>query len=352
MTHIWLRSEQRNLEKRVGLTPEGVKDLLKNGFKVTVEESPDRIIPIKDYAETGCDIVHADSWETSPHNTIILGLKELDIKGPDLVHKHIMFGHAYKGQADGPKLLARFARGNGCLLDLEYLTDEAKNRVVAFGYWAGFAGAAVGIMTWLAQQSLAQNLPASIMPYSNKKELIDRLKKELEMVLEDRPAPTSLIIGGMGRVGTGASDLLKSLGLKSIKWDREETSYGGPFPKILEHEIFINCILATSKTPIFINMALLSSRRRLSVIADISCDPSSEFNPVPIYDKASSFSTPVFRIIMEPILDVMAIDNLPSMLPLESSLDFSQQLLPYLRCLDKIDQGVWGRANDIFRRHI
>ena len=55
-----------------------------------------------------------------------------------------MFGHAYKGQPDGQKLLSRFAAGGGILYDLEYLTDETGRRVAAFGYWAGFAGAAFG----------------------------------------------------------------------------------------------------------------------------------------------------------------------------------------------------------------
>ena len=41
-----------------------------------------------------------------------------------LKHRHIMFGHAYKGQPDGQKLLSRFAAGGGTLYDLEYLTDE------------------------------------------------------------------------------------------------------------------------------------------------------------------------------------------------------------------------------------
>ena len=68
------------------------------------------------------------------------------------VYKRQMFGHAYKGQPDGQKLLSRFAAGGGILYDLEYLTDETGRRVAAFGYWAGFAGAAVAIKSWSAAQ--------------------------------------------------------------------------------------------------------------------------------------------------------------------------------------------------------
>ena len=48
----------------------------------------------------------------------------------------------------------------------------------------------------------------------------------------------------------------------------------------------------------------------------------------------------------------MAIDNLPSMLPVESSQDYAAQLLPSLLTLDEIDAGVWGRARDTFNSHM
>ena len=53
-----------------------------------------------------------------------------------------MFGHAFKGQPAGQVLLQRFKAGGGTLLDLEYLVNAQGRRVTAFGYWAGFAGAA------------------------------------------------------------------------------------------------------------------------------------------------------------------------------------------------------------------
>ena len=45
----------------------------------------------------------------------------------------------------------------------------------------------------------------------------------------------------------------------------------------------------------------------------------------------------------------MAIDNLPSLLPKESSIDFASQLLPWLKELDNLNKGVWHRAEKIFR---
>ena len=46
MPHLWVRSESRANERRVGLTPDGLRELQAQGFRVTVEESPHRILPI------------------------------------------------------------------------------------------------------------------------------------------------------------------------------------------------------------------------------------------------------------------------------------------------------------------
>ena len=47
-------------------------------------------------------------------------------------------------------------------------------------------------------------------------------------------------------------------------------------------------------------------------------------------------------------LHLIAIDNLPSLLPRESSEDFGEQLVPYLAMLDDPDAGTWRRAYDVF----
>jgi saccharopine dehydrogenase (NAD+, L-lysine-forming) len=54
----------------------------------------------------------------------------------------------------------------------------------------------------------------------------------------------------------------------------------------------------------------------------------------------------------DPPLDVMAIDNLPSLLPRESSEDFAAQLLPHLLGLHALDSGVWARAKTTFDANI
>jgi hypothetical protein len=52
-----------------------------------------------------------------------------------------------------------------------------------------------------------------------------------------------------------------------------------------------------------------------------------------------------------PPLDVIAIDHLPALLPLESSADFSAQLLPALIQLADLEQSPWGPTRDLFLQH-
>ncbi|MEJ2002869.1 MAG: saccharopine dehydrogenase, partial [Maritimibacter sp.] len=131
MTHLWVRAEQRPNEERVGLTPEGAKALIAAGLRVSVEESSVRAIPIDGYVAAGCEIVAENSWPDAPEDAIIFGLKELPEDGTPLPHRHIMFGHAFKGQHSGRKLLERFKAGGGTLYDLEYLVDPSGRRVAA-----------------------------------------------------------------------------------------------------------------------------------------------------------------------------------------------------------------------------
>jgi len=344
MTHLWVRAEQRLNEERVGLTPEGAAALLAAGLRVTVEESSVRAIPLQGYIDAGCEIAAENSWPAAPADAIIFGLKELPEEDTPLTHRHIMFGHAYKGQPAGQVLLRRFRAGGGTLYDLEYLVDETGRRVAAFGYWAGYAGAAVALKCWAAQQR--GTLCGPVSRYADKAALLEGLAAELAGA-----TPRALIIGALGRVGTGAADLCTALGLPVTRWDMAETAHGGPFPQVLAHEVFLNCILARPGCPVFVPASALTAPRALTVIGDIACDPTSDFSPIKVYDRTTDWAEPALRVATDPVLDVTAIDNLPSLLPVESSLDYAAQLLPSLLTLPALGDGVWGRAKAEFDRH-
>ena len=105
----------------------------------------------------------------------------------------------------------------------------------------------------------------------------------------------------------------------------------------------------------FLDKTSVAQPLLLHVMADIAFDPNSDYNPLPIYTQATDWDKPAQRIEKAPALDLTAIDNLPSLVPRESSEDFAQQLQPYLEQLlaeDSDENSVWRRAEKTYRRHI
>ncbi|MFG2456725.1 saccharopine dehydrogenase [Streptomyces sp. NPDC048523] len=335
--HLWLRHEVRSTERRTPVVPSDARRLVDSGVTLTVEESPQRIFPIEQYEAAGCGVAPAGSWATrAPRDAVILGLKELPDEPAALPHRHVFFGHAYKGQPGAPELLRRFAAGGGALLDLEYLVDDRGRRLAAFGYWAGYLGAALAVLQHRGR------LSAPLTPTS---------REELEEVL--RPVAgdeefTALVIGALGRSGQGARVALRAAGVEPTCWDLEETR-DLDRAALLAHDVLVNCVLATTPVPPFVREADLDDpARRLRTLSDVTCDVGSPLNVLPVYDRVTEWAEPVRRLHKEPPLDLIAIDNLPSLLPEESSVGFSESLLPLLPAFGA--GGPWGRCLDRFHQ--
>ena len=339
MIHLWLRAEAKPFERRAVLTPETAGKLVASGYAVSVEECDNRIFDTGQYHQAGCRIAPASSWLDAPPDCYVLGLKELPEPLPSLHHKHIYFAHAYKRQKGWKELLGKFADDGGRLFDLEFLLDSNSQRIAAFGYWAGFAGAALGILNWLKQPGTM----GSVRSCPDKNQLLAEVANKLK---KSGKRPRVIIIGAKGRSGRGAAELCQSLEIETTLWDMEETAQGGPFVTILEYDILINCVLVQSDTRPFITNDLLEKKRLLTSVVDVSCDPYSVYNPLPVYTDCTTFARPALRLRDKPVLDLIAIDHLPSMLPKESSEDFSSQLLGAM--LELPDGRTWQRALELF----
>ncbi|MFK7740668.1 MAG: saccharopine dehydrogenase [Planctomycetota bacterium] len=340
VTHFWLRAEGKAFERRTALPPASARALLDAGYSLTVEADPDRVFSLDEYPD--CPRAEAHSWKSAPDDAVIIGLKELPADGSELRHRHVHFAHAFKEQRGWRETLSRFDSGGGTLFDLEFLTHENGRRVAAFGYWAGYVGAVLGAAHWdrLRSGGLLRLKP----PYSF------RDRGELEALVRQAPE-SAIVIGALGRSGAGAVDALEKLGVRSIsRWDKDETAGAGPFDAVLAHQLFVNCVLLGLQIPPFVTREQIDGAegRALRVVADVSCDPTSPWNPVPIYDAITTLEAPTVRAVASPPLDVMAIDHLPSLLPRESSEDFGSQLLPHLLDFDSDANGVWARAFDLF----
>ncbi|GAA5844678.1 hypothetical protein JCM5353_001497 [Sporobolomyces roseus] len=346
--NLWLRCETKEFEHRAALTPVTAKKLIDAGFTISVERDPQRIFDDKEYEDVGCKLVEWNTWPQAPLSDPIIGLKELPPNDTSaLPHTHIMFAHCYKEQGGWIDVLQRWEHGqpSGMLYDLEFLQDESGRRVAAFGYHAGFAGAAVGALALVKQvESEGEKERLGVLkPYPNEDELINYVKGEMGRVeAKLGRKPRALVIGALGRCGRGAVDFFKAAGFEDsniAKWDMEETSKGGPFTEILESDIFVNCIYLTKKIPSFVDrdsIAKIGDKRQLRVVVDVSCDTTNPNNPIPIYDINTTFDKPtvdVSGLEAGPPLTVVSIDHLPTLLPREASDAFSNDLLPSLMTL-------------------
>ncbi|MGW5478093.1 saccharopine dehydrogenase [Streptomyces sp. NPDC004008] len=334
LPRLWLRHESRPTERRAPLVPRDAARLVSQGVPITVEDSPQRVFPLAEYVRAGCATAPAGSWTRAPEDHHVLGLKELPPQPGPLHHRHVYFGHAYKGQRGARELLGRFTSGGGALLDLEYLTDDDGRRLAAFGYWAGYLGAALAV---LHRRGTLRTPLRSLE------------RTELDTLLrEGRGGGTALVVGALGRSGRGACDALETAGIEPVRWDLAETR-ALDRDALLDHDILVNTVLVTRPVRPFLTPEDLDAPgRRLSVVVDVTCDVGSDCNVLPIYDAVTDWTHPVRRLREGDCpLDLIALDNLPSLLPTEASRSFSAELWPHLPDLGA-DSSPWSRCLHLF----
>ena len=280
-----------------------------------------------------------------------------------LPHTYIHFAHIFKKQHGWAPELSRFSKANGLLYDLEFLVDDSGRRVAAFGHSAGYSGAALALLSWSHQLLNPGKPQGPVQMFDSASELMDLVRSSIKaaLPLNNGQYPRPMIIGALGRCGKGAIESCVAAGIPEesiLKWDMAETKRGGPFSEIVESDVLLNCVyLGANSTPPFTTLEALSTPdRKLRVICDISCDPNSENNPIPVYGGYSSFDNPTVGASGElegPELRIVAIDHLPTMIAREASDEYSSLLLPSLLTLDRRDsEGVWKRAEQTYRDRV
>ena len=173
------------------------------------------------------------------------------------------------------------------------------------------------------------------------------------MRLDEVPfRPRALVIGANGRSGRGACALFDALEIDTVRWGRADTEASGPFPALLDHDIVCNCVFLARPVPPFLTRELVAARAgktRLSVVADVSNDLS--FNPIFGIAASTKFADATTRVGE---VDVIEIENLPALTPLDSSVEYAGQLFPHLLELiaGELPPGsVWENALLTYCRH-
>lgn len=231
-----------------------------------MERSPVRIFEDSQFEEKGAILVPEGSWPDAPSDHIIIGLKELPEDEFPLKHTHIQFAHCYKGQGGWKQVLGRFSSGGGTLYDMEFLENDLGRRVAAFGYFAGYAGAALAVMDWAWQVEHSGNQP---MPgkshYAYKEDLDREVKSDLAKgkALTGGKLPKMLVMGAKGRCGGGVLALCKAVGIPDsclVEWDLAETKNRlGPYAEIRDADVFTRSRHITRLTADFLRFLSIAS---------------------------------------------------------------------------------------------
>ncbi|KAL8710248.1 MAG: hypothetical protein Q9220_005179 [cf. Caloplaca sp. 1 TL-2023] len=175
--------------------------------------------------------------------------------------------------------------------------------VAAFGFHAGYAGAALALLNWAWQLEHDDKDPLPCMThYQHQSDLDKEVKEQVSKGMQKskgRP-PRVLVIGALGRCGKGALECCRNAGISEdqlLKWDMAETAQPGPYKEIREADIFINCIYLDKPIPPFISTDFLKEgKRNLSVVCDISCDTTNPHNPIPFANQPTYFNKPTITL--------------------------------------------------------
>ena len=326
---IYLRSESNRNEKRTPITPVDCSKLSKNGFLIYVQKSPHRVYSDQEYEENGAIITDLLWYEPIFQHGLIVGLKEFPELDKLAGHSHLFFSHSFKKQANSIAILNAFQTTQSKIYDFEYITDENHQRLLAFGEYSGFVGAVLGLLFY------EHSFLPKLSPWASYEEMISSVN--VEKLLDSKIA----VIGPNGRCGTGVCKILNHFSIPFTPILKETDK-----SRLTEFDIIYNCILLDSASKeAWLTCSTEFSKRVLLV--DVSCDPTKPNNPFPIYSEATSWTHPVYNDPNKP-LDVIAIDNMPSLLPRESSDYFSSLLtkmflsddMPIYRSIDSFTNAI------------
>ena len=342
---------------RVPFTPNQAKEIKElDGFNVVCQKSEIRCYKEEEYKEQGIRIVNK-----LDESDIIFGIKEVPVNKLIENKTYFMFSHTIKKQPYNRDLLKTIIKKKIRLIDYECLT-EGNKRIVAFGKYAGIAGTYNSLIAYGIKYK-----KFDFQRLSKFKNTKDLYKFSSKNPLSD---PIKILIIGNGRVAEGATELLEEFQVKQVcTKDFIGKNYNYPVYCQLavrdymkkpsgqdfeEQEYFINpenfksnYKLYSNKTDILINAAYWNPKSpklfeekeininfSAKIIGDISCDIDGA---IPCTKKSSSIENPFFdycnisKKIKKPFSDkrnitIMAIDNLPSELPRDSSKFFGNIL--------------------------
>ena len=371
LTNIGIVRESRNDENRTPLVPEHIKKYKESNPNINfiIQPSNSRCFSDEEYELCGAKIN-----ENLNECSIIFGVKEID---PNILinnRTYLFFSHTFKinkQQKNIEKhkkdLLLSILNKKITLIDYENIRGKNGTRCLGFGRFAGIVGCYNTLnllLKVLGKQSLASAY--KINDY-------ERLVLNLKNLYFPK---TKILVTGDGRVAKGVIELLNLTNIKAVsKKDFLEKKFDQPiFCNLetkdyvtnnsstnfnLEHfidnpqdysssalqylketDILISAHYWDPSSPKIFENEDLKDLQNLKIVGDITCDINGS---VPTTIRSTTIEEPNYwieRYTLKEIdenndgIAVMAVDNLPSELPRDSSTEFSEgiinEVLPFL----------------------
>jgi saccharopine dehydrogenase (NAD+, L-lysine-forming) len=230
------------------------------------------------------------------------------------------------------------------LIDLEYFLDSNGSRLVSFGFWAGIVGCGLAILEFC--YSILENKSLENLVYWDDYEhFITVIKNKLEFINSNILDNLKIgLIGANGNCGKGVQNLLNELKLNYTILNRHDDT-----KKFIYFDIFINCIkLDPNSTQSWFDDS--TNFTNPIIISDISCDYTKPNNPIKLYNKNTTWTNPVFK--PNKFVKIISIDNLPSLIPKESSQYFSNLFVQLLQDYPTDSNKIWDRNLNIYKNII
>jgi len=335
LNKIFIRKETYSNEFRCPIVPKDIKNLISYGFIVYIESSDTRCYKDEEYEENGAIIVN-NNW-VGYTDFLILGIKEL--QNIELINNnyHIYFSHSYKNQINSDYILDLFKKSNSILFDLEYFIENNK-RIIAFGYYAGTVGCGLGLLQYFLK---LENKKLNNLKYWNSVyELFSDVNK---LINKNSYKPKICLIGPKGRCGLGVIFFLDLFCLKYVSLSSNDKK-----DNLEEYDIIFNCINLKENIGTWFDNNTKFNKNL--VISDISCDYNNPNNPIKIYNNKTTWSNPIYSY--NEFVDIIAIDNLPSLLPFDSSIEFSSKMVKLLETFKDDEFNYWKNNYEIYKDKI
>ena len=397
---IAIRHEDKYLmEQRAAITPQHAKILAEKGLNILVESSAKRVFKNEEYAQAGAIITNDIS-----ESPVVFGVKEMPLDIFEENKTYMFFSHTIKGQEYNIPLLKKMIEKKINLIEYEKVTDDEKRRLIFFGRFAGLAGMINSFWSFgLRLKEKGINTPFINLKQSHKYDSLDEAKLAIKTVgeeIEKNGLPSDiepLIIGitGYGNVAKGAMEIADLLPIKEISPEEllemsknnsfeKKTVYrvvfkekhisklkdGSPefilqdyysHPEKYENNleqyiphlsILMNCMYWDDNYPRIITKSFLKElyskgEPKLKVIGDVTCDPDGSIEAThkgteiedPIFVYNPKTNTPTMGAKGDGIL-IMAVDILPSELPMDASVAFGDALLDFVPAIAECDYSV------------